>query len=57
MIQETKNELIKRIKFLSEDASKRQKKIEKEVDELEKICFEIIELQQRIENDEQNNGV
>lgn len=54
---EKNKELIKRIKFLSEEANKRKAKIEKEVNDLEKICHEIIELQKRVENNEQNNGV
>ncbi|MEO6304887.1 MAG: hypothetical protein ABIP51_17130 [Bacteroidia bacterium] len=57
MMMEKNKELIKRIKFLSEEANKRKAKIEKEVNDLEKICHEIIELQKRVENNEQNNGV
>lgn len=57
MNKESKDEILKRIKFLSEDADKRQNKIKQEIENLEKICYEIIELQKRIEADEQDNGV
>lgn len=57
MTPEKKNETIKRIKFLSEEITKKKSKIEKEISEVEKFCYEIIELQQRIENNEQDNSI
>lgn len=50
-------ELLKRLKFLSEDFEKRKKKVDKEVESLEKMFIEMMDLKSKIDKNEQDNGV
>ena len=44
-----KENLMKRINFLSNELKQRQVKLEKELESLEKICIELMDLESKLE--------